>query len=147
MVELSNSDSLMTNESLSVSVEFRDRWRIRSRQPSCPSYPEIEPSLFCLELASSDSAMTNELVAVPAGFTGRWLDLWSAASLSGARDGGSGGGCRVAVGEWSAKGVGFREKCPGGWLGNRSVDGVTAGWDCDGAGFGWSEPLFVSPVR
>ena len=35
---------------------------------------------------------------------------------------------------------------PGGWLGNRSVDGVTAGWDCGTAGFGWSEPLFECPM-
>ena len=33
------------------------------------------------------------------------------------------------------------------WLaGKLVVDGVTAGWDCDGAGFGWSEPLLVSPM-
>ncbi|MFT4843672.1 MAG: hypothetical protein ACI8UD_002488 [Planctomycetota bacterium] len=61
-------------------------------------------------------------------------------------DGGSGGGCRVAVGEWSAKGVGFRAKCPGGWLGNRSVDGVTAGCDCGVVGFGRSEPQLVFPM-
>ena len=42
--------------------------------------------------------------------------------------------------------MGFRAECPGGWLGNRSVDGVTAGWDCGTAGFGWSEPLFECPM-
>ena len=33
-----------------------------------------------------------------------------------------------------------------GWLGNRSVDGVTAGWDRAVAGFGWSGLNFESPT-
>jgi hypothetical protein len=41
---------------------------------------------------------------------------------------------------------GFRAECPGGWLGNRSVDGVTAVWDRAVAGFGRSEPQLVFPM-
>ena len=42
--------------------------------------------------------------------------------------------------------MGFRAECPGVWLGYGSVDGVIAGCDCGVVGFGWSEPLFVSPM-
>ena len=41
---------------------------------------------------------------------------------------------------------GFVRNARAGWLGNRSVDGVTAGCDCGVVGFGWSEPLLVFPM-
>jgi hypothetical protein len=42
--------------------------------------------------------------------------------------------------------VGFRPECPDGWLGNSSVDVLTAGCDRELVGIGWSAPHFELPM-
>ena len=61
-------------------------------------------------------------------------------------DGGSGESDTTPGGGSGSSTPGGGSGCPAGWLGNRSVDGMIVGWDCHLVGFGWSEPLFVSPM-
>jgi hypothetical protein len=85
--------------------------------------------------------MTNELASASAEILERYLGgithLRMLARTWAVRP--RGGSCEAAR-------LGFRAECPCGWLGSRWVDGVAAEWDCDVAGFGWSEPHFVSPM-
>jgi hypothetical protein len=68
----------------------------------------IERVLRAMNARYRAAAIRGAGVGGGAGAAGWWG--WLVWGVIGARDGGSGGGCPVAVGERSAKGVGFRAK-------------------------------------
>jgi hypothetical protein len=75
---------------------FRHGFRWWTYQACCPEHVTERRSQRAVFIAALDSNPVEIRVEDDC------LCAWLAGGVIGARDGGSGGGCRVAVGEWSA---------------------------------------------